>query len=126
MKLGFQNFWQRITPTGIFRGLLFAALVATFVMMATGSAVRASDAATACPDWPTCFGQWGLPQGQAAQTQVFHRVLAAVAALLVFAVAGLAGRLGQTTRRVRAMLNTAALLMLAQLFLGGGLVLGGA
>ena len=117
--------FRKINLAGALRALLLAALIATFVMMASGSAVRSNAAAAACPDWPTCFGAWTLPQEQGAQTQVIHRALAALAALLVLAAAA-AARPAGAHRRVRLALFAAAGLMLAQVILGGAVVvLGG-
>jgi len=125
MYARFIAFWKNITPTGIFRALLFAALVATFVMMASGSAVRTGDAASGCPDWPTCYGQWSLSQTGDAQVQVVHRALAALSAVLVLAGAVVARRM-ERAPHVRRALNAAAILMLVQVVLGGVVVLAGA
>lgn len=45
------------------RRLIWKIAVATFILMAIGSATRVMDAGLACPDWPLCYGQL-LPLGQ--------------------------------------------------------------
>jgi heme A synthase len=59
--------------------------------MTAGNVVRVTGAAQACPDWPTCYGQWTLPPGttisRAGGFQYAHRALALMATLLVTASA---------------------------------------
>ena len=103
-----------------FRLLAAAAALATFLLMVGGSAVRASGSAMACPDWPTCFGQIGVPANMEAQIQVAHRALAVIAGLLVWLAAGWA--LLQRNRQswlVRIALSAAAGLMLVESLVGG-------
>ncbi len=66
--------------------------IATFVLMAIGSATRVMNAGLACPDWPLCYGTV-LPTAQ-MDLQVFlewfHRVVASVVGLVTMGFAGLA------------------------------------
>jgi len=71
--------------------LLLSAAVVTYLLIVAGNVVRVSGSSLACPDWPTCFGQWGLPDSLEAQIQYAHRVLALVSTILVVASAGFAG-----------------------------------
>ncbi len=66
-----------------FRYFLLATTIVIFLLVVLGNVVRVSDAAQACPDWPTCFGQFAWPVETQARLQVLHRALAALAALLV-------------------------------------------
>lgn len=66
-------------------------MVATWLLMAVGSATRVMNAGLACPDWPLCYGQW-IPSAQ-MNLQVFlewfHRLDAALIGLSAIALVGL-------------------------------------
>ena len=65
--------------------------LATFVLMAIGSATRVMNAGLACPDWPLCYGQL-IPQNQ-MNLQVFlewfHRLDASLVGFGTIVLAGL-------------------------------------
>lgn len=44
------------------RALSWLALVWTAAVILLGAYVRLSDAGLGCPDWPGCYGHWGVPQ----------------------------------------------------------------
>lgn len=62
------------------RRLVWKIAIATFILMAIGSATRVMNAGLACPDWPLCYGT--LFPGQQMNLQVFlewfHRLDAAL------------------------------------------------
>ncbi len=74
----------------ILRYVLLTTLLVTFLLVVTGNIVRASGAGQGCPDWPTCFGGWGVPDGLAARIQFVHRGLTLLAGLLITVSAGMA------------------------------------
>jgi heme A synthase len=71
-----------------YRYLLLAATLFTFLLMVVGTLVHTSQTGLACPDWPTCYGSFALPAGDAARLQITHRALAGLAALLMWVAAG--------------------------------------
>lgn len=65
---------------------LVAAAILTFLMVMAGYLVRFDGAQGACSDWPTCYGNWGIPADLAAQMEISHRILAALSGLAVLSV----------------------------------------
>jgi heme a synthase len=81
----------KIQPQVIIRRLVWKIAIATFLLMAVGSATRVMNAGLACPDWPLCYGQ--LVPTQQMNLQVFlewfHRLDAALIGLSAIALTGL-------------------------------------
>ncbi|OKH14241.1 COX15/CtaA family protein [[Limnothrix rosea] IAM M-220] len=73
------------------RRLVWKMAIATFLLMAIGSATRVMNAGLACPDWPLCYGQ--LVPTQQMNLQVFlewfHRLDAALIGVSAIALVGL-------------------------------------
>ena len=112
-----------------FLALVLAAAVTTFLLMVAGNAVRVMDAAQACPDWPTCYGQFRLPAGvslaEPLGVQYAHRAFALLAGLLTAAAAVWAALRYRSALWVFRPLAGAAALMLLESALGGQVVLAG-
>jgi protoheme IX farnesyltransferase len=110
-----------------FAKLAVAAAVATFVLIAVGGLVRATDSGLGCPDWPLCFGDWLPPADLHAWIEHSHRLIAAAF------VGPLIGAIGLITvfserRRDRPLLVAAivaGVLVIAQSLLGAAVVLEG-
>ncbi len=110
-----------------FAKLTLAAAVATFVLIAVGGLVRATDSGLGCPDWPLCFGDWIPPADLHAWIEHSHRLIAAVF------VGPLVGAVGLITvfshrRRDRPLLGAAVVagvLVIVQSLLGAAVVLQG-
>jgi protoheme IX farnesyltransferase len=64
---------QEVHKNSSFRVLLLAATLMTLGLIVIGNLVRLTNSSQGCPDWPTCYGQWGLPAGANAQIQYAHR-----------------------------------------------------
>lgn len=77
-----------LTPTDRIRRLLWKMAIATWLLMAIGSATRVMNAGLACPDWPLCYGT--LIPGRQMNVQVFlewfHRLDAALIGILAIAL----------------------------------------
>lgn len=81
---------QTDAPTKV-RRLIWKLAIATFILMAIGSATRVMNAGLACPDWPLCYGT--LFPGQQMNLQVFlewfHRLDASLIGLMAIALVGM-------------------------------------
>jgi cytochrome c oxidase assembly protein subunit 15 len=75
-------------PQAQVRRLVWKMAIATFLLMAIGSATRVMNAGLACPDWPLCYGT--LIPTQQMNLQVFlewfHRLDAALIGLMAIAL----------------------------------------
>jgi protoheme IX farnesyltransferase len=110
-----------------FAKLAMAAAVATFVLIAVGGLVRATDSGLGCPDWPLCFGDWVPPAELHAWIEHSHRLIAAVAVgPLVGAVALITVFSSRRHDHVLLVAAVAAgVLVIVQALLGGQVVLQG-
>jgi protoheme IX farnesyltransferase len=100
-----------------FQRLAAATAAATFVLIAVGGLVRATDSGLGCPDWPRCFGKLVPPPELHAWIEHSHRLVASVIVVLVSVLAVAAWRSGQA-RSVRWSAVGAVALVLGQALLG--------
>jgi len=110
-----------------FAKLAVAAAVATFVLIAIGGLVRATDSGLGCPDWPLCFGSWLPPADLHAWIEHSHRLTAAV---FVGPLVGAIGLITVFTARRRDLpllvaAVVAGVLVIVQSLLGAAVVLQG-
>jgi cytochrome c oxidase assembly protein subunit 15 len=84
--------WQFFTPPiRLMRKFVFSLAIATFFLMALGSATRVMNAGLSCPDWPLCYGAV-IPADQMdlrVFLEWFHRVVASTIGLLTITFVGL-------------------------------------
>lgn len=104
------------------RRLIWKIAVATFILMAIGSATRVMDAGLACPDWPLCYGQ--VVPSQQMNLQVFlewfHRLDAALIGLTTMGLVGLCAWFRRELPRWLPWVSLLALvLVIGQGLLGG-------
>lgn len=71
---------ERKTSTS-YRKALVAAAILTFLMVMAGYLIRFDGSQGACSDWPTCYGNWGIPTGLFAWLEMGHRILAFLAGI---------------------------------------------
>ena len=110
-----------------FAKLAVAAAVATFVLIAIGGLVRATDSGLGCPDWPLCFGDWLPPADLHAWIEHSHRLTAAI---FVGPLVGAVGLITVFSRRRRdlpllAAAVVAGVLVIVQSLIGAAVVLEG-
>jgi heme A synthase len=104
-------------------GLFFGMGALVFLLAAMGAYVRHAGAGLSLPDWPTSLG--GLVPGVLADgvlIQFSHRVLAALVALTIVALWA-ATALDSHLRKHRRMAGLLVLMILAQVAVGGAVVL---
>jgi protoheme IX farnesyltransferase len=100
-----------------FQRLAVATTTATFVLIAVGGLVRATDSGLGCPDWPRCFGKLTPPPNLHAWIEHSHRLVAAAVIVLVGLTAIAAWR-SRRPRTVRWAAIAAVAMVLAQAVLG--------
>ncbi|CAN5499372.1 heme o synthase [soil metagenome] len=110
-----------------FAKLAVAAAVATFILIAVGGLVRATDSGLGCPDWPLCFGDWLPPADLHAWIEHTHRLIAAV---FVGPLVGAIGLITVFTKRRRDLplllaAIAAGVLVIVQSLIGAAVVLEG-
>ncbi len=103
---------------GLYRGLLITAGVIIFLLTVLGGIVRVTQSGGACPDWPTCLGQWSLPQDTGAILNYLHRLMSGLAFIAMLAAAWVARQVVILSARVRTGLAAAIAMMLVQMLLG--------
>jgi protoheme IX farnesyltransferase len=104
-----------------FRRLAVVTIAATFVLIAVGGLVRATDSGLGCPDWPRCFGKLVPPAELHAWIEHSHRLIASVVMVLVALLVVAAWRTGQD-RVVRQASVAALVMVLAQALIGAFVV----
>jgi protoheme IX farnesyltransferase len=104
-----------------FRRLAVVTIAATFVLIAVGGLVRATDSGLGCPDWPRCFGRLVPPAELHAWIEHSHRLVASVVMVLVALLVVAAWRTGQAPV-VRRAAVAALVMVLAQAMIGAFVV----
>lgn len=95
-----------------------ATTLTLFGLIVIGSVVRTTGSGLACPDWPLCHGRW-LPLANAnVFIEWFHRLIALIASLLLFATVAWTVARGEVRRRLGALAGLATLFLAVQVLLG--------
>jgi protoheme IX farnesyltransferase len=112
---------RKTLSTILSNNVRYVALVAAiliFLVILLGGMVRVTGSGGACPDWPTCLGQWTPPSGNSALINYLHRVATIlVVPTLLFAVVA-TWRQSRTERWIGFPLYSALALLVGQIALG--------
>ena len=104
-----------------FRTIALAAAIILYVLIVTGGIVRVTGSGGACPDWPTCLGQWTPPTGQSASIDYLHRLATLLAVPVVLAGLVVAWRWYRNQAWIFGSMLTATGLLIAQIALGAAI-----
>ena len=107
-----------------FRTIALAAAIILYALIVTGGIVRVTGSGGACPDWPTCFGQWTPPPGQSASIDYLHRLATFLAVPVVLAGLVVAWRRYRNQAWIFRSLLVATGLLAAQVALGAAIARG--
>jgi protoheme IX farnesyltransferase len=106
-----------------YRALVYASLVASFLVVVWGGVVRVTGSGLGCPDWPLCHGQFLPSLDPATRIEWTHRFLAIVSGLTVAAMVLRTLVAYRADRRVFALAIVVAILYPLQAVLGAITVL---
>jgi cytochrome c oxidase assembly protein subunit 15 len=95
----------------------------TYVLIVLGALVRANGAGLACPDWPLCFGEVVPRFDVKIAFEWGHRALAGSVGILFVALSALTLRKPDLRKKMGLGLLVCAVLLAAQIVLGGLTVL---
>ncbi len=118
---------EALLPLQALRHRLRWGLLATFILIVLGAAVRVTDSGMACPDWPLCYGRWlpfPVPEGAGytawqVALEWGHRLLAALIGFFMLWVAVTAFKTRRQQPFAWRWTLASLLLLLLQAKLGG-------
>lgn len=89
-----------------------------FGLIVVGSVVRTTGSGLACPDWPLCHGRLLPTESFNVFIEWFHRLLALIVSLMLFATAGWIWARPETRARLGGLAALAVALLFSQVLLG--------
>ena len=107
-----------MTFSARYRALVYASLLASFLVVVWGGIVRVTGSGLGCPDWPLCHGQFLPSLDPATRIEWTHRLLAIASGLTVAAMVVWTLVAYRAERRVLTLALIAAVLFPLQAVLG--------
>lgn len=89
-----------------------------YILLLIGATVRSMGAGMACPDWPTCNGEWFPPFDPLVFAEWFHRFLVIGVSVLILIQATLVTLSRELRARIGGLMLVAILLLIVQAALG--------
>lgn len=102
-----------------FQRLLLITIATTFVLVAIGGTVRATDSGLGCPDWPMCHGSLIPKAEKHTLIEYSHRTVAAVVGFMFLAVTYFTFKTERKRPLVFWLAFSAGILLAIQIVLGG-------
>jgi protoheme IX farnesyltransferase len=106
------------------RFLLLGSFLVTFLLIVIGGIIRVKGTDLACPDWPSCLGQWFPPLHTLAILEYSHRLLSLLLVPLLLFSLSVTWKSHRSVRWILRPLVWALALLVIQGLLGGLVVLG--
>jgi protoheme IX farnesyltransferase len=105
------------------RSVAWIAVVATYVLIALGGTVLATNSGLSCPDWPFCYGQAYYSGTYHTWLEQIHRFIAATVSILIVLLMVEIIKLARKDRGLLTLGIVAPILLAVQIVLGGLTVL---
>ena len=107
----------------LLRRVAWAAVGFTYLLIALGGTVRATDSGLSCPDWPLCHGRLYAALDYQVLLEQYHRFGASIVSVLVIGLAVLAVIYARKERQILIPALVAPVFLVVQIILGGLTVL---
>ena len=107
-----------VRPGGPLRAWSLVSVIFLLGLIILGGVVRITDSGLGCPDWPFCYGKLIPPAEHKALIEYFHRLVAAIAGLIIVGTGIVIWRSHRGDKRLAVPMVLAIGLLVTQVILG--------